>query len=791
MTTGNNKLRGSLLAVLGLSAGSVVPSVAVKAAEAGPATALEEIIVTARKREESSQKVPEAVSAISAKQLDQSFQNAGSGLEGVSPNLVFDRVVSGPGGAALSIRGISFQDIEKSFDPAVGVALDGIYLGTNTGQVFQIFDFDRIEVLRGPQGTLFGKNTIGGIINIVRTEPTGEWGGKFRIRGGSRDHRDFDGLLDVPLVADKFSAKLNFTSRKQDGAERNLFTGGKYTGGTNYKSYGATFKWTPTDDIKVLYTYQKEKDKSPIGGLINISLPTDLLCAALAQCAQSPDGTVSQNGDPLLVNQNFSNQQFYNLNGHTLSAKWQVADGYTFNYILGIRENKEQTHQDFDSSPVDFYQTERTQNYKQTSNELRFTYDKGGAFNLVTGVYTWRAHYYLHQNTYNFFDILNAFGVLPFGPNASPIVYGQDTSHSTKSWAVFAQSDYKFTDQWILTVGGRYTNEKKQLESRQDYNFANAITNPFDSAGPQVTTINAFNTWGAPAEKSWSKFTPKVGLRYQFTPEQMAYVSFSTGFRSGGFNGRGGSLDAVTVPYNPEKVDSVEVGYKSQWLDDHLRFNIDVFHSKYKDKQEEIVVLAPNGTNQTLVQNASQATYKGVEVELSAIPIAGWTLRFTGGYLDAKYDSFCADLDGAGASATAPGQCATATNLGGGQFLVPTDNSYLKLRRAPKYTFSLDSTYDWTMGPGEATVNAGVRYKDKYYTTFQTVPAGLTDSAAIVDASASYALNNWRFSVYGHNLTDKVVRNSALLVAGLFSFATSTLPREYGAEIQYKFGATK
>ena len=771
----------------------------VRAAESGAGGTLEEIVVTARKRAESSQKVPEAVSAISARQIEQSFQSTGAGLEGVSPNLVFDRVTAGPGGGALSIRGISFQDIEKSFDPAVGVSLDGIFLGTNTGQVFQLFDFERIEVLRGPQGTLFGKNTIGGIINVIRTEPTGEWGGKFRIRGGSRDHRDFDGILDVPVVTDKFAVKLDFTSRKQEGAERNLFLGGQHVGGTDYKSYGAAFKWTPTDNIKVVYTYQKEKDNSPINGLANISLPAipganpgdppirnaDLLCA-LGQCARDVNGTIPQTGDLLLVNQNYTDAQFYNLNAHTINANWQVADGYSLNYVFGLRENTEETHQDFDASPINFYQTDRKQNYRQTSHELRFTYDKGGMFNLVTGLYSWRSHYFLHQDTNSFFDVLNAIGALPFGPSASPIIYGQDTSHSTKSWAAFAQSDVKFTDQWILTVGGRYTHEEKRLESRQDYNFANPIDIGF---GP-ITTLNAFNTFGAPADKSWTKFTPKVGLRYQITPEQMAYVSFSTGFRSGGFNGRGGSLEAVTVPYEPEKVDSVELGYKSQWLDDRLRFNIDIFQSKYKDKQEEIVVLAPNGTNQTLVQNASKATYRGVELELSAIPLEGWTLRFSGGYLKAKYDSFCADLDGASVSNTAPNQCAAAIAVPTG-FLVPTDNTYLQLRRAPKYTFSLDSTYDWKMGPGEATVNTGVRFKDKYYTTFQNVPAGLADSQAIVDASASYALDHWRLSVYGHNLTDKTTINSALLVAGLFSFATSTLPREYGAEIQYRFGATK
>jgi iron complex outermembrane receptor protein len=760
MTNADKNPGSYLFSLLLVAAANAMPAISAMAADGGGSTALEEIVVTARKRAESSQKVPEAISSLTSRQIEQSFQNAGPGLEGASPNLVFDRVVAGPGGGALSIRGISFQDIEKSFDPAVGVALDGIYLGTNTGQVFQIFDFDRIEVLRGPQGTLFGKNTIGGMINIIRKEPTGAWGGKVRVRGGSRDLHDVDAILNVPLVSDVFAAKFDFTSRRQEGPYRNLFLGNKRVGGTDYKSYGATFKYTPTDKIKVLYTYQREDDNSPIGALINISLPTDLLCFAVGQCAKDASGVVPQSGDPLTVNQNGSDAQFYKLHAHTLNAQWELAEGYRLDYVFGVRQSDEQTHQDFDATPIPFYETVRTQNFKQTSNELRFTYDRGGAFNLVTGLYSWKSHYFLHQDT--------LFGGLP---NAIT----QDTSHESKSWALFAQSDIKFTDQWIFTLGGRYTKERKELQSQEVF---------FPGFGID------FNTFPTPAKAEWSKFTPKAGLRWQFTPEQMAYVSYSTGFRSGGFNGRGATLAAVTDPYNPEKVNSAEIGYKSQWLNDRLRFNIDVFTSKYKDKQEEIVT--PVGaSNQTLVKNASQAKINGVEVELSAVPIDGLTLQFSGGYLDAKYDSFCASLTPPLTLPSAPGQCAPATlDPTSGGYIVPTDNSSLKLRRAPKYTFSFDTTYTHPLGRGDFTGNAAVRYKSEYYTSFQSVPAGLTDAAAIVDGSLSYDIDHWRFSVYGHNLTDKVVRNSALLVAGLFSFAASTLPREYGAEVQFKFGKT-
>ncbi len=730
--------------VLGLGLGGLAHT-PVFAQDAAESIGLEEIVVTARKREESAQKVPEAVSAMTAEQLDRTFQSTGAGLEGVSPNLVFDRIVSGPGGAALSVRGLSFQDIEKSFDTSVGVSLDGVYLGTNTGQVFQIFDFERMEVLRGPQGTLFGKNTIGGIINIVRPEPTGELGGKFRVNAGNYNKQEFDGVLNLPMLADQLSTKVFYTNRQMDGVDRNIAKGNKRVGGVDYESYGATLKWTPTDRSKIIYTYQKENDDSPIGGLLNLSLSTDAFCVGTGFCSLDGNGVIPQTGDAHTVNQNGSDKQFYEVDAHTLAAQVEVADGYTLNYVFGNRKSDEETNQDFDATPLSLYETVRTQEYEQTSHELRFTYDQGGRFNLVTGVYFWEADYVLHQDT-NF--------------GGTPIT--QDTDHDSESWAAFAQSDIELTDEWILTLGGRYTKEEKSMESQQSI------------PGVPVAFFG-FDTFGNRAKESWSKFTPKAGIRWEFADEQMVYLSYSSGFRSGGFNGRAGSLVSATLPYDPETVDSTELGYKSQWLDDRVRFNANIFYSQYKDKQEE-VVLPTTGFQETLVVNASEATFKGLEVELLYLPLPGWTLRLNGGYLDAEYDKFCA-------VPTDPFTSGPSCGPNGEQ-----DISGLKLRRAPELTGSFDSSYTFTAGPGDLTLNGSVRYKDKYYTTFQNIPMGLTKAAAIYDASLSYDVGDLRVSLYGQNLTDKTVRNSALYVAGLWSFGTSNMPRTYGAQLQYKFG---
>src|SRR5688572_10746006 len=380
-------------------------AVGAEAQDAPAGGGLPEVVVTARLREESMQRVPEAISAVSSQQTEQMFQATTQAVEGLAPNLVFDRMGAGPGAASISIRGLSFQDVEKSFDPAVGVALDGVALGTNTGAMLQIFDVDRMEVLRGPQGTLFGKNTIGGIINVIRPEPTGELGTRLRIGGGSHASRNFAGVLHLPEVGDQFAIKLFYTNRRQDGFDRNLHLGGARVGGMDTESYGAKLKWTPTQQLKLVYTYERDDDNSPIPGLLNVSLPTDVLCAVFQHCSLDGQGVVPETGDPHVVNQNGSDEQFYRVDGHTLAVNWQLATGLALDYTFGHRDSDEQTDQDFDATALTFFQTRRTQAYHQNSHELRLNYDDGRV-NLVSGLYFWDSGYRLHQDTHGLYDIL-------------------------------------------------------------------------------------------------------------------------------------------------------------------------------------------------------------------------------------------------------------------------------------------------------------------------------------------------------------------------------------------------
>ena len=804
-------------------AAAAVVSVAPHSATAEPAATpsqLEEVLVTARKREETVLTVPVAVSAINAAQIQASMAQSTRDLENISPNLIIDAVQATPGGAAISVRGVSFQDLEKSFDPAVGVVVDGIYLGTNTGAMLQVFDLERIEVLRGPQGTLFGKNTIGGTINVIRSRPTGEWDAKMRLRVGDYDRQEFDAVLNFPIISDKLAAKLTFTDREQDGWYDNIAPefGGEPVGNLKYREYGGALRYTPTDTLTIDYSYYKQADDSDAAPLLGQNGPTDLFCLPLTlifgpdpyvppgQCAQSNGKPLT--GDFYKVAQNFSDTAYLDQDAHTFSVNWGLSESWTLDYLFGYMDASERVDQDFDATPVNQFSTRRVQEFDQMSHELRLSYDAGGRFDIVGGAYYWDSSYQLGQTTFFLYDVLA--GITPALAGLKPgrpITQLQATDHSNESWALFAEMDFNITDAWTLTLGGRYTDEKKEFERAAALNlggFPAAIVGPVLPSPPFGTTfvsgspvypkptgavLPQFSTFGNQADESWSEFSPKAGIRWIPNEETMMYLTYTSGFRSGGFNGRAGALSSATVTYDPETVDTLELGYKAHWLENRVQFNAAVFFGKYDNKQEEIVTPLPNGDQETLVQNASEADINGAELEIIMRLTDAWDLRTNIGYLDASYSSFCADVDGPSAVAPPqplPNECGDREQTGSG-WIIPTDNSDLELRRAPEWTFSVDTSYTWDIGPGALTAQAAYNWRDDYYTTFQNVPLGLTEAYGLLDASLAYETDHWRFTVFGRNLTDELYVNSGLVVAGLFNFQTVGPPRQYGAEVTYRF----
>jgi iron complex outermembrane recepter protein len=710
-------------------------------AAAGPAGArsagvLEEILVTARKREESLQELGQAVSSISGEEVEVRFARDIGELVDMSPNLIIDDTAQGPGGvAAISVRGIGVAEVESSFDPAVGVVIDGVFLGKASGSITKLLDIERIEVLRGPQGTLFGRNSIGGVINITRAKPTGEFGGKLRATYGDYDTLEVDGMVNFP-VGDQLAVKLTASRHDREGYFRNLVTGGK-DGDVEYLMYGAHAMWTPTEALSLEYSYTREEYDQDTPPLLNVAQPGQLFCDAFGFCSPSLSKPIS--GDRYKVLQGGPNDASFDADTHIASINWAINDEYTFDYIFGYRETKEKVLQDWDGTPLVLFETTRPEDYDQTSHEFRLT-RTGDRLDYVVGAYLFDMEYKIHLESYIGFVIPDVVLTIP-----------QTANQKTDSWALFFEADYALRDDLILTVGGRYTDDEKTSQ----------ITNDFVISQPR------------PVKETWSEFTPKLGLRWLVTDDLMAYALYSTGYRAGGFNGRPTTQEAADLPYDPETVENIELGVKSQWLDNRLRLNATIFRMKYDDKQEEQSVAVAIGTGQqTVVANAASATIWGAELEFAYLPpVEGLEISGNVGWLDASYDSFVADIGRGGV----------------------TNNDDLDFRRAPDWTASLNVRYEWQLGGGVATARAGWHFIGEHEMTLANSPQTSNDDQHLVNASISYQYGNAQFSVFGRNLLDEDGYTIGFDVGGvaapgsLWSYATPRPPRTWGAQISYAF----
>lgn len=698
----------------------------------GASGGLEEVVVTARKRQENLQDMAQSVSALDQKSIERNFAFNITQLSNVSPNLIIDDTNQGPGGvASIYIRGIGVAEVEKSFEPAVGVVIDGVYIGTMSGALAKSLDVQSIEVLRGPQGTLFGKNAIGGIIKIDRTKPTGEFGGKVRLGYDNYETWTTDAVLNFGLT-DNIAVKLTGARHNQQKGYYNNLTTGRNDGKNDYKSWGWDVLYTPTENLSLRYIFQRERTDQDTPPLLNLAQPDQLFCVAYNQCAKSLHDP--QGGSRYKVLQQGHNTANFNADTHTIQAHWDLGSKYAIDYVFGYRDTDENAYQDWDATPLLLYETTRPSKYKQVSNELRLTKTSSDMWNYTVGIYRWNSRYNIHLNSFIGFAVPNTIIDVP-----------QFVTETDKSWAGFFEGDLKFSEKWTLTLGGRYTREEK-------------------SQGVNDPSIQNLNN---PTDHSWDRFTPKVALKYYFNDSAMMYTLFSTGFRSGGYNGRATTPIGLTAHYNPESVKNLEIGGKTEWFDHRLRLNADGFYTLYDDKQEEVHLPTTIGTGQeTVIKNAATAILYGVEVELLAMPIDGLTIRGNVGYLHAEYDKFKGDVNGDG---------------------IVTDNTHLKLRHAPTYTGSLSATYDWNLGPGEAWVRGAWQYIGAEEVTFLNDPQAHNKRQNLVSASINYKYKNAQFSIYGHNLLKDDAYQIGYNVAGLWTYAAPRAPRTYGVQLTYSF----
>ncbi|MEQ6333973.1 TonB-dependent receptor domain-containing protein [Sphingobium sp. MK2] len=714
------------------------------------------IIVTARRRDETLQDTPVAITAINAAMLENKAAVNIGDLTGSAPNLLITNQNAGAAAANLAIRGLTYADVEKSQEPTVGVVVDGVFIGTSTGQFFDFFDIEQIEVLRGPQGTLFGRNTIGGVINIRRTRPTGEFGAKMEVSYGKFDSLATRAVVNVPLSNDgSVGAKFFYFHSETDGWYRQAQTGER-RGFSNNENFGGSILFAPQGSgFDALFTLEKQVQKSdPV--VSNLTQTGEAFCGLIPaiECNRNNRGDLyTVFGQANLTN--------YSAPAATLEMNYDLGD-IKLTSVTGWRDSRENQTQDFDGSSTDLYYVRRQQQYEQWSQEFRAAGKFSDSFDYVVGLFYFSSKYQLTQHS-------RIFG---FAPDIDPLIFDtnpQVVNGKTKSIAAFGDFNWAFADQWRLSFGGRFTRDKKSLD------------NSF--GGIEIGR----------GTDTFKKFTPKVGVDFRPNSDMMFYGSWSQGYRSGGFSPRAGTAASAGIAYQPEVVDSFEVGGKFDLFDRKLQFNVAAFYSSYKDLHQNNTLNCPACAtgNETITSNVGSAKIKGLEFDFTARPTRQLTITGSMGLLDSKFKGFIV-----GGISPVSGA------------VVPYDYSRNDLIYNPNMTASLAADYTIPTGFGEVIANLSYRYIGAYDQQISLGPLSgdltngpiivngndprvRTDKQGLVDASLTtkFALagTEARLTVFGRNLANDRGPTHGFTVGGLWSFGTAREPRTYGATLGVKF----
>lgn len=735
-------------AVLGgwlVAAGAVLlPAETINAQEVGGIAAIEEVVVTAKRRAQSLQEVPVSVTAFGQDDIDNLNIQDLRDFEGFAPNVIIDDVGAAASGAAIVIRGIGFQDLERTFEPAVGLMVDEVILPSNSGAILNGFDFERVEILRGPQGILFGKNTTGGLIKVDRTEPTGEWGFKSQITYGRFEQNDWEAVMNFPEFAN-FKVKVAAATFNDSGFAANAAPPGRNVGRPQVEetnNFNTAILWEPTENFNAKFTFDAIRENGTQASLQ--SQPLDdgggqPFAISIFGFQPDPDPNVVSL-DGVQGRDDFD----FDSNTYTLEANYSTDLG-TFTSVTGYIEVQEITYNDFDGSPFSIFGSIRPQTDEQFTQEVRFTSELNGPINFITGAFYQNREFTLNQ-TNVFGDDLQA--VLP---GVFPPEQFQNTSQETEGAAGFANVDYDITEDLTLSVGGRFIWEEKV----------------FSTEFPGVIPERSFS-------ESWTEFTPSASLDWQANENLLLFASWSEGFKSGGFPGRCVSLEGCQ-PYAPEKVSAIEVGAKSDWLDNRLRANLSMFRTDFENQQVELIIPNPIAGTETLVLNAQEIDIKGIELEMQAVPAEGLTLSGNLALLDADYAEFTIDPAIAG--------------LAG---LPDNDLSNRTIRRTPDFTYTVRGNYAYPVLGGNLVYDVSWRWTREYETDTANAPNSEIPAHGILDMALAFEREgpwggNYRFTAFVENLNDRVFFQTLVDARPVAVFRTGSPPRRWGLELNMEF----
>ncbi|MGB3845275.1 MAG: TonB-dependent receptor [Sphingopyxis sp.] len=727
-----------------------------------------DIIVQARKREERLQDVPLAITALSGEALSNQSMQSFRDLQEQTPSLSINPVSADRNSTAISLRGQTQTDALLTTDPAVGIYLDGVNIAkTISTEMSNLIDVDRVEILKGPQGTLFGRNTTGGAINIFYKQPADDFEGKVVLRTDEYRRRGGAAVVNLP-IASTLALRVVGQYDKRDGYGRNRFDGRYIGGDMDGGNLRAALRWDASDDIELTVRgdYNKASTSTLPWHYAGVRSPSALLTTVASQGGTLAD-ILAQSADYRDVNHNFGSLSRIEAWGTSATLNIRLNDSVDFKSISAYRELDRLTQHDLDATRFNLIHVRQPTRQKIFTQEAQFS---GLSFddrlNWIFGVFYSRETGNDGTRTVNFNTTTNVDGLTT---NVT------DGSVKNSSIAGFAQATFALTEQLSLTGGLRYTKDTKALATRNRVDrplgtflrcslpTAFVGTNVTSEAGCIANLKDSYSDWSYMATLDYK---PRDGLLF--------YARTARGYKAGGFNLRGGADPLTFQPFEPETVTDYEIGLKSDWFDRRLRLNLAGYISKYDGIQRTVIVGSslppPNPPTLTVVRNAAKGTIKGFEAEATAVPLDGFTLRGALGYVHARYDDYVSN----------------------GQ-----DRSFERFPYLPTWNWSLSAAYEHEMPGGPLRAQVDYVYKG----THDGAPSSLTDAVTKSwTVIPGYGLLNARISktfekpsmnvaLFVKNLTDKRFATTILDFSGSLGYVLYAPgdPRVIGAEVSFDF----
>jgi len=711
------------------------------AEDADDGIALDEIIVTAQKRAQNMQDVPIAVSAFNAGELSRgAFNNItdiSQQVPGLSVNTHFANA-----NPKIYLRGVGNNEYQANAVGAVAVYQDGVYLAAASGQLFQFFDLESVEVLRGPQGTLYGKNTTGGAISVRSRRPDGEFSGDLSISAGNYNALDIEGGISFPIIEDMLSARLSVVSNNRDGLIKNTFTDAAGTGRNNDKvndigsnAVRLITVFTPSDDLAIDFNYHRGRNRS-----------TSLQGEAFALADIDGNGSLdvangfadpNENPDPYIQAYNFDLAESLDASGGSVKISYDFND-LNLTSLSATEKVSRDSLEDVDQRPIELLEINWNNKSVQYSQELQLSNTGDSALQWIVGLYYFNEELIVD----NVYDLARVFA-------PANLVVTQKYDQDTYSGSVFGQGSYAISDKLGLTVGLRYTDEKRK------WSGVSSLANIGLDTIPQQSL-----------EESWTSLSWRVALDYKIDDNKLLYLSVNRGYKAGGFNGGAISNQEELIPYDQEQLTAYELGLKSDIYDKRVRLNLTAFYYDYKDIQ--VFTLEPPISPAIpipaqVIRNAESAETYGLELELKALVTEKLQISVNASYLHTEI----------------------------GAFVTPVGNfEGNKIGNSPSYDISAALDYSLPVSGGEVVFHLDVTATDDRFFDPSNSVRLREDAYEIWNSRLTYAPDegNWALTLWVKNLGNKFYYTEIIPIDGFgFDERFSGAPRTFGAKLSYNF----